>query len=156
MENKPEKTDIDKINELYSLIDNLKSSFQSQISKLSAKVEQQNNQIIELQKKLECNSIKNVINKENINVFEESLIINNNANYISNLKKWISPDGRAFTSKLLFRKSTNGDSFEEFHNLCDKKGKTLNTKISSLEDIPHMIGMFLENGILMIIVSFFL
>lgn len=104
---------------------------------------------------MECNSIKNV-NKENINVFEESLIINNNANYISNLKKWISPDGRAFTSKLLFRKSTNGDSFEEFHNLCDKKGKTLNTKISSLEDIPHMIGMFLENGILMMIVSFFL
>lgn len=83
MENKPEKTDTDKINELYSLIDNLKSSFQSQISELSAKVEQQNNKIIELQKKLECNSIKNV-NKENINVFEESLIINNNANYISN------------------------------------------------------------------------
>ena len=27
MENKPEKTDTDKINELYSLIDNLKSSF---------------------------------------------------------------------------------------------------------------------------------
>ena len=83
MENNPEKTDTDKINELYSLIDNLKSSFQSQISELSAKVEQQNNKIIELQKKLECNSIKNV-NKENINVFEESLIINNNANYISN------------------------------------------------------------------------
>ena len=92
MENKPEKTDTDKINELYSLIDNLKSSFQSQISELSAKIEQQNNQIIELQKKLECNSIKNVINKENINVFEESLIINNNANYISNLKKWIQMD----------------------------------------------------------------
>ena len=46
-------------------------------------------------------------------------------NYISNLKKWISPDNELFSTKLLFRKSVNGDSFEEFHKLCDKKGKTL-------------------------------
>ena len=32
--------------------------------------------------------------------------------YISNLKKWISPDERLFTTKILFRKSTNGDSYE--------------------------------------------
>ena len=127
--NKKEKTDKEKINELYSIIYNLKSYFTNQINELSAKIEKQNIKIIELQKKLEeknkseANIIKNVDN--NIDIFKDSIIINNNMNYISNLKKWISPDNKFFTTKLLFRKSLNGDSFEEFHKLCDHKGKTL-------------------------------
>ena len=39
-------------------------------------------------------------------------------------KKWISPNDIRFTTQLLFRKSKNGNSFEEFHRLCDNQGKT--------------------------------
>ena len=125
--NKKEKTDKEKIKELYSIISNLKSYFTNQINELSSKIEKQNIQIIELQKKLEE---KNKSDSKNIkinnnNIFNDSIIINNNMDYISNLEKWISPDNKLFSTKLLFRKSVNGDSFKEFHNLCDKKGKTL-------------------------------
>ena len=125
--NKKEKTDKEKINELYSIIYNLKLYFSNQINELSAKIEKQNLQILELQKKLEDKNkseTKNIKNDNN-NILDDSLIVTNNINYISNLKKWISPNNKSFTTKLLFRKSVNGDSFQEFHKLCDYKGKTL-------------------------------
>ena len=71
----------------------------------------------------ENNNYKKFLN--NPNIFDDSVIINQNLKYIFDLKKWISPDNISFTTKLLFRKSINGDSFKEFHRLCDHKGKTL-------------------------------
>ena len=55
----------------------------------------------------------------------KTLIINKNINYISNLYQWISEREGKFKTKLLFRKSINGNSFNEFHRLCDNQGKTL-------------------------------
>ena len=136
--NKKEKSDKEKINDLFSIINNLKSYFESQIQELNKKIinqndkienqnkqiELQNKQINELQKKLEENNdCKKHLNT--LNIFDDSVIINQNQNYILNLKKWISPDSTCFTTKLLFRKSIDGDSFKEFHRLCDHKGKTL-------------------------------
>ena len=52
----------------------------------------------------------------NINIFNDSSIIKQNQTYISNLQKWIIENNNlSFKTKLLFRKSINGDSFEEFH-----------------------------------------
>ena len=55
----------------------------------------------------------------------DSLIINKNNKYISLLNQWISQRIGQFKTKLLFRKSIDGDSFDAFHKLCDNQGKTL-------------------------------
>ena len=117
--NKKEKTDKEKIDDLYLIINNLKLHYNDQINELNKKIEKQNEKINYLQKIIENNNNKNIPG-----IFDDSLIINKNKNYISYLKKWISPNDH-FTTQLLFRKSKNGDSFNEFHRLCDNKGKTL-------------------------------
>ena len=96
--------------------------------------QQQNNKINELNNKIEnlkeiIEGYKNDINipkNQNIqSIFSDSLIINKNKNYISNLNNWINQREGKFNTKLLFRKSINGNSFNEFHRLCDNQGKTL-------------------------------
>ena len=57
-------------------------------------------------------------------IFYDSLIINNNNEFICNLKKWIKSDTK-FTSSLLYRKTRDGNSFDTFHELCDNQGPTL-------------------------------
>ena len=57
-------------------------------------------------------------------VFSDSLIINGNDIYIENIIKWINSEKKIKT-KLLYRKSKDGDDYETFHRLCDKKGPTL-------------------------------
>ena len=57
-------------------------------------------------------------------IIKDSLIINNNINYYEILYKWINPKSN-IEAKLLYRKSKDGDSYNNFHQLCDKKGKTL-------------------------------
>lgn len=125
-----EKTDKEKIIELYSIINNMKSSYDKQISELNYKINELYSYKEEQDKKI--NELKSIIEKNNninkiidSNIFNDSLIINKNKKYISCLKKWISPNDIFFKTKLLFRKSNNGDSYEEFHRLCDNKGKTL-------------------------------
>jgi len=57
-------------------------------------------------------------------IFKDSLIIKNNNLYKYNLIEWINPQKKMLTS-LLYRKSSNGDSYETFHKLCNNKGVTL-------------------------------
>jgi hypothetical protein len=96
--------------------------------------QEQNNKINKLNNKIE--NLKEIINgyKDNINIpknenvqsiFNDSIIINKNKNYISNLNNWINQREGKFNTKLLFRKSINGNSYDEFHRLCDNQGKTL-------------------------------
>ena len=59
------------------------------------------------------------------NIFKDSLIINKNYKYISYLNEWLSKDNQNFKTQLLFRKPINGDSYNEFHRLCDNQGKTI-------------------------------
>ena len=140
---KKEKTDKEKINDLYSIVDNLKTYYNNKINELIGIVEQQNKKINELvntnqqqNKKinelndkinnLQKNEVNNKANENNNQkIFEDSLIINKNINYISYLNQWISEREGQFKTKLLFRKSINGNSFNEFHRLCDNQGKTI-------------------------------
>ena len=146
--NKKEKSDKERIDDLYSIIDNMKSYYNKKIDELinitqkqNHKInelgninEEQNNKINELNNKIE--NLKEIINgnrnniiiqkKENVqSIFNDSIIINKNKNYISNLNKWINQREGKFNTKLLFRKSINGNSYNEFHRLCDNQGKTL-------------------------------
>ena len=140
---KKEKTDKEKINDLYSIIYNLKNNYNNKINELIGIVEQQNKKINELinvnqQQNTKINELNDKIDKliknegnnsinenYNKNILDDSLIINKNINYISNLYQWISEREGKFKTKLLFRKSINGNSFNEFHRLCDNQGKTL-------------------------------
>ena len=128
--NKKEKSDKDKIDDLYLIIDNMKSYYNKKIDELSNINQQQNNKINELNDKIE--NLKEIINEikeskiENAKtIFNDSLILNKNNDYISNLNKWINQREGQFKTQLLFRKSINGNSFNDFHRLCDNQGKTL-------------------------------
>ena len=160
--NKKEKSDKERIDDLYSIIDNMKSYYNKKIDELINVTQLQNNKINELdninqQQNNKINELYNINQKQNnkinelnnkienlkeiiegrknnINIpknenvksiFSDSIIINNNQNYISNLNKWINQREGKFNTKLLFRKSNNGNSFDEFHRLCDNQGKTL-------------------------------
>ena len=126
-----------KIEEQNNKIQNINNIIEEQnnkINNINNIIKEQNNKIQEQDKKInELNNKREKQNKQideldSINIpkeFSDSIIINKNFSYILNLQKWISPKNIYFTTKLLFRKSENGDSFDEFHRLCDKKGKTL-------------------------------
>ena len=43
---------------------------------------------------------------------------------LNKIKEWIAP-GKNITFNLLFKKSRDGDTTQDFHNHCDNKGKTL-------------------------------
>ena len=132
---KKERTDKEKIEDLYEIIDNLKRYYNDKINELINITQQQNNKINELENKIdEQNENKNKFggifqnikkDESNQDNFNDSLIINKNNNYISLLDQWISQRIGQFKTKLLFRKSNDGDSFEAFHKLCDNQGKTL-------------------------------
>ena len=57
-------------------------------------------------------------------VLIESNIINKNEQYIKNIVNWIDCKNNIIT-ELLYRKTSNGDSYDTFHQLCDNKGATL-------------------------------
>ena len=130
---KKEKSDKERIDDLYSIINDLKKNYNNKINKLNRKIKKQNNKINELNKKLENQNkiiIEPVKNDEklfkiDINIFQDSLIINKNDKYISYLNEWLSKDYQNFKTKLLFRKSINGDSYNEFHRLYDNQRKTI-------------------------------
>jgi len=91
------------------------------------KINEQNTKINELNNKIEKQNkqkdeLDNIIFPKE---FNDSIIINKNFSYILNLKKWINPKNINFTTNLLFRKSESSDYFDDFHRLCDNKGKTL-------------------------------
>ena len=122
--NEKEKSYKENIKELYSMINNLKSYYDNIIQEQNKKIKTLEDKIT----KLENNNIriKDINPQSQINdIFSDSVIVNNNKTYILNLMKWISPYNQKFTTKLLFRKSINGDSYDEFHRLCDNQGTTL-------------------------------
>ena len=126
--NKKEKSDKEKIDDLYSMLNNMKSYYNKKIEKideltniiqiqnnkineLSNINQKQNNKINELNDKIEnlkgiINELKNAKNHTQT-IFNDSLIINKNNDYISNLNKWINQREGQFKTQLLFRKSIN-------------------------------------------------
>ena len=57
-------------------------------------------------------------------IFKDSLILNGNQKYIENLKNWIN-EKKKFKTKLSYRKTRDGDSYYNFHKLCDNQGANL-------------------------------
>ena len=132
---KKEKRDKEKIEDLYKMINNMKFYYNNKINELTNFIQEQNNKIDELNDKIEKQNEQisklekinnNAIKEDNFeNHFIDSLIINKNRNYISNLDQWLYQREGQFKTKLLFRKSINGNSYADFHRLCDNQGKTL-------------------------------
>ena len=54
-----------------------------------------------------------------------SVIVGNNSEYLSNLTNWIKPRRSENDWKLCWRKSRDGWDKNQFHSLCDEKGPTI-------------------------------
>ena len=104
-----------KIEELYSLINQLKVKEKEQNEKIK-KLEEKINQLEKKNNGLEQENIRLITSKE-------SIILSNN-DYGIRLKNWINPN-KTISFSLLYRMSRDGDSIKDFHKLCDKKGPTV-------------------------------
>ena len=98
----------DKINELYSIVNNLTN----EVKNLKEKNQKLEERVEEMEKLLllpyKENLAKELQKQKDLN----------------RIKEWISP-GKDIKFKLLFKKSTDGNTTKDFHDLCDNKGKTL-------------------------------
>ena len=106
-----EKSDKEKINELYTIIEN----YHKENEILKKEIEEIKKFIFELKEEKE--KIKNSI----INF--DSLIVKDKKK-ISTLKNWISPE-KKLSVELLYRLSRDGENISTFHKLCDNKGPTI-------------------------------
>ena len=82
-------------------------------------IDDKKSQLVKDIKKLDYISIYNSL----IDI-KDSLILSDNLNFIEIISNWVNPK-KSMEAKLLYRKTKDGDSYEIFHKLCDKKGKTL-------------------------------
>ena len=98
----------DKINELYSIVNNLTN----EVKNLKEKNQKLEERVEEMEKLLllpyKENLAKELQKQKDLN----------------RIKEWISP-GKDIKFKLLFKKSTDGNTTKDFHDHCDNKGKTL-------------------------------
>ena len=109
----------------------------SNIGSLKKKVDNQNKRIIELEKKVKeleeqnkkmAIDLRDSLKKEIIealrieNLNSKSKIIN--YHLFTQLNNWINPK-KLLKFKLIFTASLNGDTAENFHYYCDKKGPTV-------------------------------
>ena len=106
-----EKSDKEKINELYTIIEN----YHKENEILKKEIEEIKKFIFELKEEKE--KIKNIINNF------DSLIVKDKKK-ISTLKNWISPE-KKLSVELLYRLSRDGENISTFHKLCDNKGPTI-------------------------------
>jgi len=108
------------INDVYESINELKNEIQELKSFFTNEI-----------KKLQNNPINNNITDENIRKNELELI-----------NKWIDSK-KKLNFNLLFKKTKNGNSVEDFHKFCDEKGKTV-IIIETIEGIKF--GAFMNES----------
>ena len=152
------KNDKETINELLSIISNLKEEINdlktNKIENINEKInnlEKENKEFKKdnstLNEKINNLEKENEILKQYLPYLEEykkkqdeikikiknldSLIIENNIKYNKTLKNWIDPNIK-IKSELLYRMSRDGIEYSKFHNLCDNKGATIT--LIKLED----------------------
>ena len=103
-----------KINDLYSIINQLSNEIKD--------LKEKNKILEEKNKKLEekVEEIDNLL----LSPLKEKLKKEEKEKDLNKLKEWISL-GENVEFNLIFRKSEDGDTTEDFHRLCDNKGKTL-------------------------------
>ena len=149
------KNDNEKINDLAQLI----NKQNQEITDLKAEDRKLKNEITGLkneniQLKNESNELKKDINdiKARFNILSKSkeerktidnlnskIIKENEEYYHIDLKKWINPN-KNIRAELLYRLSENGDKFETFHELCDKKGPTLT--LFHVKENDYKVGIY--------------
>ena len=113
----------DKINELYSIVNNLTNEVKN-LKEKNQKLEEKNQKLEEKNQKLE----------ERVEEIEKLLLLPyieyvvkkelQKQKDLNRIKEWISP-GKDIKFNLLFKKSRDGNTTKDFHDLCDNKGKTL-------------------------------
>ena len=109
-----EKSDKDKINELYTIIEN----YHKENEMLKKEIDEIKLFINELKKEKEKE--KNKLSLTNF----ESLIVKDEKK-INVLKNWIDSSEKKLETELLYRLSKDGESIATFHQLCDNKGPTI-------------------------------
>ena len=109
-----EKSDKDKINELYTIIEN----YHKENEMLKKEIDEIKLFINELKKEKERE--KNKLSLTNF----ESLIVKDEKK-INVLKNWIDSSEKKLETELLYRLSKDGESIATFHQLCDNKGPTI-------------------------------
>ncbi len=126
-----EKSDKEKINELYTIVEN----YHKENEMLKKEIEEIKKYIFKLKEEQEEKK-KNQEKKKLINNFD-SLIVQEKEK-IKILKNWISPE-KEINAELLYRLSRDGESFSTFHQLCDNKGPTI-TLFKTFQNI--VIGFY--------------
>ena len=149
------KNENEKINDLAQLINKQNqeiTNLKEEDTKLKNEITELKNENIQL--KNEINELKKDINdiKVRFNIFSKSKgerqtidnlnskIINENEEYYNmNLKRWINPT-KNLKAQLLYRLSENGEKYETFHQLCDKKGPTLT--LFHIKENGYKVGIY--------------
>ena len=142
------KNDNEKINDLAQLINKQNqeiTDLKAEETKLKNENIQLKNEINELKK--DINDIKarfNILSKskeerKTIDNLNSKIIKENEEYYHMDLKKWINPN-KNIRAELLYRLSENGDKFETFHELCDKKGPTLT--LFHIKEKDYKVGIY--------------
>ena len=135
------KNDNEKLNDLAQLI----NKQNKEIVDLKNENDQLRNEINELKKDINDIKLKfNTFSKSNkerqtIDNLNSKIINENEECYNMDLKKWINPN-KNLKAQLLYRLSENGEKYETFHELCDKKGPTLT--LFHLKDNGHKMGIY--------------
>ena len=128
------------VKEINKKLKNTNNKFKHKV-KINILIENDNNLLLEI-----INTYGKIINYYNI--LEDSLIIQNNDEYIYNIINWINSK-KTLTTKLLYRKPSNDDSYDTFHKLCDNQGATLvliKGKDNFMAHILQLIGIKVEVG----------
>ena len=138
---KNDKNDNEKINDLAQLI----NKQNQEITDLKAENNKLKNEISELKKdindiKLRFNNFsKSKEERQTIDNLNSKIIKENEECYNMDLKRWINPS-KNLKAELLYRLSENGEKYETFHELCDKKGPTLT--LFHLKEKDSKVGIY--------------
>ena len=115
-----EKSDKEKINELYTIIEN----YHKENEMLKKDIEEIKRFISEFKKEKEEEKKKQKEEEKYSLINFKSLIVKD-ANKTNVLKNWIDSSKKKIETELLYRLSKDGESFATFHQLCDNKGPTI-------------------------------
>ena len=115
------------------------------LNDLAQLINKQNKEITDLRN--EINDIKAKFNnfskskeeRQTIDNLNSKIINENEECYNMDLKKWINPN-KNLKAQLLYRLSENGEKYETFHELCDKKGPTLT--LFHLKENGQKLGIY--------------
>ena len=115
-----EKSDKEKINELYTIVEN----YHKENEMLKKDIEEIKKFINEMKKEKEEEK-KREREREKYSLINFNSLIVNDSKKIYILKNWINSSKEKLETELLYRLSKDGESISTFHQLCDNKGPTI-------------------------------